>query len=86
MCTYLHPRAQCIQAKNCAEKVLGFISRSMSYRGTEVTLKLYLELVKPHLDYAGQFWPAYYRLDIKMSELFAQEDDKNDSRVEKLAM
>ena len=64
----LHPRAQCTQARNRANRVLGFISRSVSNRSAEVFLKLYLALVRPHLDYAVQFWSPYYRMDIKMLE------------------
>ena len=64
----LRPRAQCIQARNRANRVLGFISRSVSNRSAEVFLKLYLALVRPHLDYAVQFWSPYYRMDIKMLE------------------
>ena len=64
----LRPRAQCVQARNRANRVLGFISRSVSNRSPEVILKLYLALVRPHLDYAVQFWSPFYRMDIKMLE------------------
>ena len=64
----LRPRAQCVQARNRANRVLGFISRSVSNRSADVILKLYLALVRPHLDYAVQFWSPYYRMDIKMLE------------------
>ena len=36
----------------------------MSNRTSDVFLKLYLSLVRPHLDYAVQFWCPHYRTDI----------------------
>ena len=60
----LRPRKQCIEARNRANRLLGFITRSIKSRSAEVILKLYLALVRPHLDYAVQFWSPYYRMDI----------------------
>ena len=60
----LRPRKQYIEARNRANGLLGFIARSIKSRSAEVILKLYLALVKPHLDYAIQFWSPYYRMDI----------------------
>ena len=65
----LPPRAQCVRARNCSHRVLGFISRSVSNRSADVILKLYLALVRPHLDYAVQFWSLCYRMDITVLEL-----------------
>ena len=48
----LRPRKQCIKARNRANKLLGFIARSIKSRSTEVILKLSLALVRPHFDYA----------------------------------
>ena len=64
----LKPSKQCVFARNKANKVLGFIQRSVSYKTSEVILKLYLALVRPHLDYAVQFWSPYYRMDIESLE------------------
>ena len=36
----------------------------MTNRSSEVILRLYLALVRPHLDYAAQFWSPYYKMDI----------------------
>ena len=37
-------------------------------RSAQVILKLYLALVRSHLDYAVQFWSPYYRMDIGLLE------------------
>ena len=47
----LRPRKHCISARNTANRVLGFITRSVNNRSA-------------HLDYAAQFWSPYYRMDI----------------------
>ena len=64
----LRPREQCISARNKANRILGFIARSVTNKTAEVILKLYLALVRPHLDYAVQFWSPYYRMDINRLE------------------
>ena len=64
----LCPREQCIIARNRANKILGFIGRCVTNRTSEVILRLYLALVRPHLDYAVQFWSPYYRKDIESLE------------------
>ena len=64
----LKPRKQCISVRNKANRILGFISRSVSNRTADVILKLYLALVRPHMDYAVQFWCPYYRMDIDSLE------------------
>ena len=56
----LRPREQCISARNRANRVLGLILRSMCNRSKYVILRLYLALVRPHLDYAVQFMSLYY--------------------------
>ena len=64
----LRPRKQCIEARNRANRLLGFITRSIKSRSAEFILKLYLALVRSHLDYAVQFWSKYYRMDIILLE------------------
>ena len=44
----LKPSNHYINARNNANRILGFISRSVSNRTAEVFLKLYLSLVRPH--------------------------------------
>ena len=64
----LRPRKQCISGRNRANRVLGFITRSVSNRSIDGILILYLTLIRPHLDYAVQFWFAYYIMDIDKLE------------------
>ena len=47
---------------------MGFTGRCVTNRSSEVILRLYLALVRPHLDYAAQFWSPYYRKDIGFFE------------------
>ena len=45
----------CIEARDRANsRLLGFITRSIKSISAEIILKLYLALVRPHLDYAVQ--------------------------------
>ena len=44
----LRSREQCISAKNRANRILGFIARSVSNRSADV-------IIRPHLDYTEQF-------------------------------
>ena len=60
----LRPREQCISGRNRANRILGFTTKSVSNRSADVMLKLYLALVRPHLDDGVQFWSSYYRMDI----------------------
>ena len=64
----LRPREQCISARNKTNRKLGFISRTVNNRTSEIILRLYLALVRPHLDYVVQFWSPYYRIGINRLE------------------
>ena len=51
--------------KSCmtANRILGFIARNFHYKSTELMLPLYKSLVRPHLEYAVQFWSPHLRRD-----------------------
>ena len=59
--------------------VLGFIAGNIKNRSTEVILKLYMALVRPHLDYTVHFWFPYYRMDMGLL-VSAEKDDHNATR------
>ena len=59
---------QCSVASKKANKLLGYIKRSISSRSRDIVLPLYKGLVRPHLEYAVQFWSPYLRKDIDMIE------------------
>ncbi len=47
---------QCKDAAGKANRMLGFINRNFSFKNKDVILLLYISLVRPHLEYAVQFW------------------------------
>ena len=47
----LKPSSQCRQAYAKASRVLGMISRTISYKTLTVLLKMHKRLVRPHLEY-----------------------------------
>jgi len=59
---------QCIAVEKKAQKLLGYIKRQFGYRNKEIVLSLYNSLVRPHLEYAVQFWNPSYRKDITRLE------------------
>ena len=59
---------QSIAACQKANKVLGFIARNFEYKTPNVVMSLYKALVRPHLEYAIQFWSPHYRKDIERLE------------------
>ena len=69
-------REQCIIARNRANKILGFLGRCVTNKSSEVILRLYLALVRLHLDYAAQFWSPYYRKDIGSLEAVQRRMNK----------
>ena len=75
----LRPNRQCsIEARNRANRLLGFIARSVKSISAEVILKLYLALVRSHLDCVVQFCSPYYRMDIGLL-VSAEKDDQKDT-------
>ena len=59
---------QVLEARNKANRMLGFIARNVSYKSKEVVRKLYVAYVRPHLEYCVQAWAPHYRQDIDMLE------------------
>ena len=59
---------QCLEARNRANKMLGFISRNVGHRSKEVIKTLYNAYVRPHLEYCVQVWSPHYQKDLVMLE------------------
>ena len=59
---------QALEARNKANRMLGFIGRNVSYRSKEVVKRMYIAFVRPHLEYCVQAWGPYYRQDLDLLE------------------
>ena len=59
---------QCSAASRKANTILGFIARNFDCKTPEVITRLYTSLVRPHLEYAVQFWSPYYVKDVNKLE------------------
>ncbi len=58
---------QCKEAAGKANRTLGFIKRNFS-KNKYIILPLYNSLVRPHLEYAVQFWSPHLAKDIAKLE------------------
>ncbi len=47
-----------------ANSLLGFINRNFSFKNKDVILPLFISLVRPHLEYAVQFWMPHHPKNI----------------------
>jgi len=54
---------QCQQAYNKASRILGLINRTIEYKHTDILLRLYKSLVRPHLEYCIVSWSPHYKKD-----------------------
>ncbi len=59
---------ECKDAAGKANRMLGFINRNFSFKNKDVILPLYISLVKPHLEYAVQFWAPHLPKNIAKLE------------------
>ena len=59
----LRPSQQCSAATGKANRVLGQISRAVSYRDKKTFVQLYKVYVRPHLEYCIQAWSPYWKAD-----------------------
>ncbi len=50
----------CKDAASKANRMLGFINRNFSFKNKEIILPMYISLVRPHLEYADQFWSPHH--------------------------
>ena len=59
---------QCIEASKKANRMLGYIRKSITSKSKDIVLPLYRGMVRPHLEYAVQFWLPFLRKDIDLLE------------------
>ena len=59
---------QCKDAASKANRMLGFINRNFSFKNKDIIPPLYISLVRPHLEYAVQFWSPHHSKDIAKLE------------------
>ncbi len=52
----LKPTVQCMKAARIASMVLGQISRAFNFRDSHVSVRLYVQYVRPHLELAAPAW------------------------------
>lgn len=64
----LKSSVQCLAASRKANSVLGFIARNFECKTPEVITRLFTSLVRPHLEYAIQFWSPCFQKDEKKLE------------------
>ena len=64
----LKPSSQCAKAAKKANQVLGQMARAFTYRDKSTWVKLYIQYVRPHLEYAIQAWCPWTDADIEILE------------------
>ena len=64
--------AQCAKAARTAQTVLSQIARAFHYRDKQVLLKLYVQYVRPHLEFAVQAWSPWAAQDKEVLERVQQ--------------
>ena len=59
---------QCNEAAKKANRMLGFIKRNFIFKSRDIVIPLFKSLVRPHLEYAVQFWAPHLNKDIAKLE------------------
>ncbi len=68
---------QCKDAAGKTDRMLGFINRNF-FKSKDKILPLYIRLVRPHLEYAVQFWSPHHTKDIAKLEAVQRKLTKDD--------
>ena len=63
MTSNLKPSQQCKKAARTAQTVLGQLARAFHFRDRHIFLRLYIQYVRPHLEYAVTAWAPWYEAD-----------------------
>ena len=64
----LKPSQQCKEAAGRARSELGKINRCFHFRDKKVFLRLYIQFVRPHLEFATSVWSPWNKADIDLLE------------------
>jgi ribonuclease P/MRP protein subunit RPP40 len=64
----LKPASQCKKAARTAQTVLSQISRAFHYRDRHVFIRLYVQYVRPHLEFAVPAWSPWLEADKEVLE------------------
>jgi hypothetical protein len=64
----LKQASQCQKAAETAQGVLSQISRAFHYRDRNVFLRLYIQYVRPHLEFASPAWSPWLEADKEVVE------------------
>jgi hypothetical protein len=59
----LKPSAQCAKAAKTAQTVLSQVSRAFHYRDRHIFLRLYIQYVRPHLEFSAAAWSPWHESD-----------------------
>ena len=68
----LKPGVQCAEAARIAQAVLGQISRAFHFRDRHIFVRLYIQYVRPHLEFATQAWSPWTAEDKQTLERVQQ--------------
>jgi hypothetical protein len=64
----MKPRKHCEEAANRANGVLSQIARAFHFRDRFIFKRLYVQYVRPHLDYCSSVWNPHARGDVALLE------------------
>jgi hypothetical protein len=59
----LKPSAQCRKAAQTAQAVLGQLTRAFHFRDRHIFLRLYMQNVRPHLEFSSPAWSPWLEAD-----------------------
>jgi len=60
VCQTLKPSQQCKKAARTAQTVLSQLARAFHYRDRNIFVRLYIQYVRPHLEYAVASWSPWF--------------------------